>query len=449
MKIAVIGAGIAGLSTAWLLSRHAQGAHQVTLFEKNDYLGGHTNTIDVTFEDTTYPVDTGFLVFNDWTYPNLIPMLAHLNVETAASDMSFGIKLTDTTGKSQLEWCGSNNLSTVFAQPSNLFKPAFLGMLRDLVRFNKEASALATKTQALTGTLGQYLLKHGYGRAFRDWYLVPMAACIWSTPTKRIDDFPLATFIAFCANHGLISVNNRPQWRTVKGGARNYVQKIAAQLDDIRLNSRISDVSRSENNVSVNAEGKREIFDHVVFACHTDETLSLLTDANTMARSILQKVCYQPNTAVLHTDASLLPDRPRAWAAWNYHAAYQNDASQNDSPVSLTYLLNKLQPTPFRAPVMVTMNPLQTIAPEKIIKTIQYDHPLFLAESVTAKKALRQIQGQQNTWFAGAWTRYGFHEDGLMSGIAVARALGATTPWATNTPAANDLDAIYPGIDTP
>jgi uncharacterized protein len=449
MKIAVIGAGISGLSAAWLLARHAGGTHQVTLFEKNDYLGGHTNTIDVTFEGVTYPVDTGFLVFNDWTYPNLIPMLAHLNVETAASDMSFGIKLTDANDKSQLEWCGSNNLSTVFAQPSNIFKPAFLGMLRDLIRFNKEASLLSKKTPALTGTLGQYLLKHGYGRAFRDWYLVPMAACIWSTPTKRIDDFPLATFIAFCANHGLISVNNRPQWRTVKGGARHYVQKIAAMLDDIRLNAKIKGVARNDNSVTIDVDGKNEVFDQVVFACHTDETLNLLADANHAERNILNQIRYQPNTAILHTDASVLPTRPRAWAAWNYHAAYRTNASENDSPVSLTYLLNKLQPTPFKAPVMVTMNPLKTIDPKKIIKTIQYDHPLFLPESVPAKIALRGIQGAQNTWFAGAWTRYGFHEDGLMSGIAVARALGATTPWTTNTPAANDLSAIYPGIDTP
>jgi uncharacterized protein len=337
----------------------------------------------------------------------------------------------------------------VFAQPSNLFKPAFLGMLRDLIRFNKEASALSKQTPALTGTLGQYLLKHGYGRAFRDWYLVPMAACIWSTPTKRIDDFPLATFIAFCANHGLISVNNRPQWRTVKGGARNYVQKIAAMLDDTRLNAKIKSVARSDHNVTIDVDGKQEIFDQVVFACHTDETLNLLIDANTAERNILNQIRYQPNTAILHTDASVLPTRPRAWAAWNYHAAYRASASENDSPVSLTYLLNKLQPIPFQSPVMVTMNPLKTIDPKKIIKTIQYDHPLFLPESVPAKIALRGIQGAQNTWFAGAWTRYGFHEDGLMSGIAVARALGATTPWATNTPAANDLSAIYPGIDTP
>jgi len=460
MKIAIIGSGIAGLSCAWLLARNADESqtksHQreVTLFEQHDYLGGHTNTIDVTFEGITYPVDTGFLVFNDWTYPNLIAMLAHLDVETAASDMSFGVKLTNAAGHSELEWCGSDSLSSVFAQPGNLFKPKFLIMLRDLLRFNKAATALTrgneiykkNETPLLAGTLGQYLLKNGYSQAFRDYYLVPMAACIWSTPTKRIEDFPLATFMNFCANHGLISVNNRPQWRTICGGARNYVQKIAATLSDIRLNSRIQSVTRANNKIKIKTEAGVEHFDHVVFACHTDQTLALLADEHENERDILRQIPYQPNTAILHTDASVLPNRKRAWAAWNYQAATRIHAADNDSPVSLTYLLNKLQPTPFSSPVMVTMNPLTPIAPSKIIKAIQYDHPLFLPASVPAKKALRSIQGRQNTWYAGAWTRYGFHEDGLMSGIAVARALGANVPWATNTPAANDLASQYPGI---
>jgi uncharacterized protein len=456
MKIAVIGAGISGLSCAWLLASHAKhvgGVHQVTLFEKNNYAGGHTNTVDVTHEGITYPVDTGFLVCNDWTYPNFLPMLKHLDVATAPSDMSFGIKLTDSAGQSHLEWCGSDNLSTVFAQPANLLRPRFWGMLADLLRFNREAAALSNQTQALTGTLGQYLLKHGYGRAFRDWYLVPMAACIWSTPTKRIDDFPLATFISFCANHGLISVNNRPQWRTVAGGARNYVQKLITQLEaangQLILNADVTRVTRSSTGALVESKRGVEMFDHVVMACHSDETLKLLSDARADERDCLAQIQYQPNTAVLHTDASVLPDRKRAWAAWNYHAHYKNSAAENDSPVSLTYLLNKLQPIPFKSPVMVTMNPLSPIAEEKVIKRIAYAHPMFMAESITAKRALRQLQGKQNTWFAGAWTRYGFHEDGLMSGIAVARSLGAATPWQTNTPAANDLAAPYPGVDTP
>jgi uncharacterized protein len=318
-----------------------------------------------------------------------------------------------------------------------------------LLRFNREASRLALSGAAMAGTLGEYLDLHGYSRAFRDWYLVPMAACIWSTPTKCIDDFPLATFITFCRNHGLISVNNRPKWRTVKGGARNYVTKLRADLHDVRLNARISAILRDRDTgkVCIRSERGEEIFDHVVMACHSDQSLALLADVSTDEHAVLSQIPYQDNIAVLHTDASVLPERRRAWAAWNYHAHMDRDARENDAPVSLTYLLNKLQPLPFTSPVMVTMNPIREINHAKILKTIRYEHPLFLAESSDAKRALRRLQGQRNTWFAGAWTRYGFHEDGLMSGIAVAQALGASVPWQTNTPAANDLACSYPGVD--
>ena len=454
MKIAVIGAGIAGLSCAWLLERHAGDTHQVTLFEQNDTLGGHTNTVDVTLAGTTYPVDTGFLVFNDWTYPNLIAMFKYLEVEVAQSEMSFGIKLLDKDGRGQLEWCGSDKISSVFAQPSNLLKPAFWGMLKDMLRFNREATALADGKQEMPGTLGEYLRINGYGTAFRDWYLKPMAACIWSTPSQKIDDFPLVTFIHFCRNHGLISVNDRPQWRTVKGGARNYVNKLAAQLSDVRLRAALTRVNRDDTGVTVTTAVGVERFDQVVFACHADQSLALLGDGynDSLVRSILTKIPWQPNTAILHTDKSLLPDRARAWAAWNY-TAWHPDTPQNrnssdtNAPVALSYLINRLQPLPFTTPVIVSMNPIIAPDPGKVLKTIQYDHPLFLGESATAKRELRGIQGKRSTWFAGAWTRYGFHEDGLMSGIAVAQALGAVVPWATNVPAANDLSRPYPGID--
>ncbi len=461
MKIAVIGAGIAGLSCAYLLERHAAGAHQVTLFEQNDYLGGHTHTVDVTVDGVTYPVDTGFLVFNDWTYPNLIAMFKHLDVDVALSEMSFGIKLLGADGRGKLEWCGSDSISTVFAQPSNLLKPAFWGMLKDMLRFNREATALADGKQALLGTLGEYLQANSYGNAFRDWYLKPMAACIWSTPTQQIDDFPLATFIAFCRNHGLISVNDRPQWRTVKGGARNYVTKLAAKIKDIRLNAALTRVTRGKANgagVTITSSAGIEHFDQVVLACHTNEALALLNNGNDAdssdepVRKILSKIPWQPNIAILHTDQRLLPDRPRAWAAWNYMAwhpdtlAARNNADAT-SPVSLSYLINRLQPLPFTTPVIVTMNPLIAPDPGKVIKTMHYDHPVFLADSAESKRELRGIQGQRRTWYAGAWTRYGFHEDGLMSGIAVALALGAKVPWTTNVPAANDLSRAYPGVD--
>ena len=453
MKIAVIGAGIAGLSCAWLLARHSGNAHAVTLFEQNDRLGGHTNTVDVTVDGISYPVDTGFLVFNDWTYPNLIAMFKHLDVEVAASEMSFGIKLLDANARGKLEWCGSDKISTVFAQPSNLLKPAFWGMLKDMLRFNRAATALADGKHEMHGTLGEYLDANNYGNAFRDWYLKPMAACIWSTPSQQIDEFPLATFVNFCRNHGLISVNDRPQWRTVKGGARNYVVKLAAEIADIRLSAALTRVTRDETGVTISSTAGDERFEQVVFACHTDQALALIADDDATTHAILSKIPYQANTAILHTDQRLLPDRLRAWAAWNYmawhpDAPHARTSLNADSPVSLSYLLNRLQPLPFTTPVIVTMNPLVAPDPAKVIKTIHYDHPVFLANSAVAKRELRGIQGRRRTWFAGAWTRYGFHEDGLMSGIAVARALGAMLPWQTNVPAANDLRVAYPGVDT-
>lgn len=455
MKIAVIGGGIAGLSTAWLLARHAGGAHRVTLFEKNATLGGHTNTIDVTLDGVTHPVDTGFLVLNDWTYPNLNELFAHLQIELAESDMSFGVKLMDDRGRGALEWCGSDNLATLFAQSANLLRPAFWGMLRDLARFNKATTALADNAGELRGTLGEYLERNHYGSAFRDWYLKPMAACIWSTPTTQIDYFPLATFVSFCRNHGLLSINHRPQWRTVRNGARIYVNKMAAGLDDVRLNARLTAVRGDDYGATLTAADGNENFDHVVFACHTDQAAQLLGNSHSEATQLLAGIPYQANTAVLHTDQRLLPDRKRAWAAWNFMGWHPEavaardriDASSKASPVSLSYLINRLQPLPFKTPVIVTMNPLVEPDRAKIIREITYEHPVFLAGSAVTKRSLRGLQGRRRIWFAGAWTRYGFHEDGLMSGIAVAKALGAKVPWKTNVPAAHDVASTYPGVD--
>lgn len=458
MKIAVIGSGIAGMSAAWLLSQHANtgngsgGPHHVTLFEQNESLGGHTNTVDVTLDGLTYPVDTGFLVFNDWTYPNLIALFNHLGVEHATSEMSFSVKLTDEQNASRIEWSGAS-LATVFSQPSNLFRPKFWRMLTDIVRFNKAATLLATQAAELPGSLGAYLDANGYSETFRDWYLKPMAACIWSTPTQQIDDFPLATFLTFCHNHGLLSVSNRPQWRTVKGGARNYIEKMKTAIADIRLCAGVTLVQRTTDgggSIKVHSKAGQETFDQVVFACHSDQILKLLDDASETESRVLSAIPYQPNIAILHTDQRLLPKRKRAWAAWNYLASYSADSARKTAsrPVSLSYLINRLQPVPFRTPVVVTMNPIQQPDPAKVIKTIHYDHPVFLAESVVAKRGLRTLQGERNTWYAGAWTRYGFHEDGLMSGIAVAKALGAAVPWQTNVPAADDLSSAYPGVDS-
>ncbi len=450
MKIAVIGSGIAGLSCAYLLSKCANARHEVTLFEKSESLGGHTNTVDVALDGLKHPVDTGFLVFNDWTYPNLIAMFQHLGVVDAPSDMSFSVKLTEGAS-SRLEWSGSS-LATVFAQPANLFKPKFLGMLRDIGRFNREATALVTDKAPMLGSVGEYLAIHGYSNAFRDWYLAPMAGCIWSTPTQKIDAFPLATMLTFCHNHGLLSVSNRPQWRTVRGGAREYVRAMAPHITHVRTGTGVSRVTRvtrvsgRDEGVSLSVNGESEDFDHVVFACHTDQTARLLSDISSEEREMLVEIPYQRNTAILHTDTRILPARQRAWASWNYHAAFDSDRNASN-PISLTYLINRLQPLPFKTPVLVTMNPLIELDPAKVMQTIQYDHPVFLPSSVAAKRNLRKLQGERRTWFAGAWSRYGFHEDGLMSGVAVAKALGATVPWATNVPAANDLATAYPGVD--
>jgi uncharacterized protein len=418
MKIAVIGSGISGLSAAWLLSS----AHQVTLFEANAYLGGHTNTVDVTLDGIAHPVDTGFLVYNDRTYPNLIALFEALGVRSAESDMSFSVQVE----AERLEWAG-NNLASVFAQKRNLLRPKFLGMLKDILRFNREATALLTSGDPVEGTLGEYLQLCRFSGAFREWYLLPMAASIWSATPSEILRFPLATFLRFCHNHGLLQINDRPQWRTVIGGARDYVQRMARTIDDIRLNAPIAAVTRGPDFVTLRpSHGEPEYFDHVILACHSDQALAMLADADGHERGLLAAIRYQPNTAILHTDASFLPSNKIAYAAWNYHAGF---GEASDRPASVTYLINKLQPLPFSTPVMVTLNPQREPTAENVIQRFNYSHPIFDQAAVAAQKKLDTIQGERNVWFCGAWTRYGFHEDGLQSGIHVASLLGSVAPW--------------------
>lgn len=417
-RIAVVGAGVSGLAAAWLLSRH----HDVTLYEAGPYLGGHTHTVDATVDGLTAPVDTGFLVYNDRTYPHLVGLFRLLEVPSAPSEMSFSVRI----GDGRLEWAGTN-LASVFAQRTNLVNPRFLRMLADLLRFNREASRLAESGAPLTGSLGEYLDAGGYGREVRELYLIPMAACIWSTPATQINRFPLSTFLHFCRNHGLLAVSNRPQWRTVKGGAREYVRKLAAGLRDIRLATAVRTVRRFDDRIEIATDSGAERFDQVVLATHTDTTLSLLENPTIEERAILKAIPYQANVAVLHTDERLLPRRRAAWASWNFHASRPE---LSDEPVSLTYLLNKLQPLPFPKPVMVTMNPVEAPREESVLERIEYHHPVFLEGSDEAKRRLGPLQGRARTWYCGAWTRYGFHEDGLLSAVNVARQMGVAIPWA-------------------
>lgn len=416
-RIAVVGAGIAGLASAWLLARR----HHVTLFESERRLGGHTNTVDVTVQGVTHPVDTGFLVYNERTYPNLVRLFDRLGVASAPSEMSFSVRI----GAGEMEWAGTN-LASVFAQPRNLVNPRFLHMLGDLVRFNREATRLAQSGRRATGTLGDFLDAGGYGPALRGLYLLPMAACIWSTPAKEVNRFPLQTFLDFCHNHGLLAFSDRPQWRTVAGGGREYVKRMAATLRDVRAHCPVRRIRRDPEGVHVATDQGTERFDEVVLATHTDVSLRLLERPTPDERAALSAIPYLPNRAVLHTDATLLPTRKRAWAAWNFHSP-REDAG--DSPVSLSYLLNRLQPLPFQRPVMVTLNPVLEPREDTVIDEFRYDHPAFHEGSDEAKRRVRDLQGRQRTWYAGAWTGYGFHEDGLASALAVARGLGVEASW--------------------
>jgi predicted NAD/FAD-binding protein len=421
-RIAIVGSGISGLSAA----HHLHGQADITLFEAGDYFGGHTHTVDVTLPAPTgiqtHGVDTGFLVYNERTYPGLIALFEELQVATVKSDMSFSVQVPNKNGRGALEWNGAN-LNTVFAQRSNLFKPSFIKMLRDVIRFNTLATELADRNQdhELAQPLSGFLISHKFSDAFRDWYLLPMLGCIWSCPTDQMLKFPVATMIRFCHNHGLIQVNNRPQWYTVAGGARHYVEKIVASIPDKRLNMPVLRIERDAHSVTLQTHNGSERFDQVILATHADQSLAMLAEPSAQEHVTLGAVRYHPNRAVLHTDTSVMPKKKLAWAAWNYERAAQDNTES--TRVCLHYWLNLLQPLPFSQDVIVSLNPVHDIDPAHILGEYEYAHPVFDLPAIQAQAQMPQLQGQQHTWFAGAWMGYGFHEDGFKAGRAAAQNL--------------------------
>ncbi len=453
MKVAIIGSGIAGLAAAHTL----RGVMDVTLFEAGGYFGGHTHTVDVTLPTLqgplTHGVDTGFLVMNERTYPNLIALFKELGVATAKSDMSFSVQAFDALdhgGKSRtLEWSGAS-LNTVFAQRGNLMNWRFLNMLRELLRFNRLATRLALAGQEadLRLTLGGFLQAHRFSAEFYEWYLLPMMACIWSCPTAQMLQFPAATMIRFCYNHGLIQTTNRPQWWTVQGGARQYVKNITARIVDKRLNTAVLAIQRQAaapgsgakppgGQLTVVTKAGSETFDKVIIATHSDQALAMLSTPTALEQRTLGAIKYQPNKAVLHTDTSVLPVRRSAWAAWNYERAAPAAPGASHQPstadgagVCLHYLINRLQPLPWPQPVLVSLNPVRPIKRSQILGEYDYAHPVFDLAAMAAQRDLPKLQGQQNTYFCGAWMGYGFHEDGLKAGVSAARQLLVDTGHA-------------------
>ena len=424
MKIAIIGSGISGLSAAWLLND----LHGITVFEKAPRLGGHSNTVDVDYDGVRIPVDTGFIVYNELNYPNLTALFRHLNVATEKSDMSFSF----SSPVEASEWCG-DTLDTVFTYRRNLLRPQFLGMLGRILRFNRISKQDLEQNALADLSLGDYLERRGFHGAFCDHYLLPMGAAIWSTSLKDMLEFPAASFIRFFANHRLINPDReRPQWRTVSGGSREYVRQLSDPFRDrVRFNARIEAVWRTDDGVKIqHQDGGVEEYDQVVFACHSDEALALLSDPNDQERSLLSAIRYSSNRAVLHRDRALMPRRPKAWASWNYMR--ETNLSADQQPASVTYWMNRLQNIDKDYPLFVSLNPQTDPDPSLTFETFDYMHPLYDGPALAAQQDLGTIQGVQNTWFCGAYFGYGFHEDGLISGLNVAERLGAKRPWATS-----------------
>lgn len=421
-KVAVIGSGISGLSAAWLLDKTAD----VTLFEADSRLGGHANTFEVAVPGKpAIAVDTGFIVYNELNYPNLVALFDHLGVETQASDMSFAASMRS----GRLEYSGSG-LAGLFGQKSNILRPQFWLMVRDVLRFYRQAPALINDPSLQGVSLGWYLDTKGYSSSFIDDHLLPMGAAIWSTTAADMRAYPLQAFIRFFVNHGLVQLSGRPQWRTVKGGSREYISRIMAQFGGkVILDSRIAGIRRGPDGVKVlDRAGHMSLFDDVVIATHADQALALLADADADEQSVLGAFGYTNNTAILHSDETLMPRRRNVWSSWNYLST--QNASGNEQ-LCLTYWMNRLQNIDDATPLFVTLNPSRPVAASKLIATFDYAHPLFDTKAIEAQKLLWNLQGRRHTWFCGAHFGSGFHEDGLQSGLAVAEAIGGVRrPWS-------------------
>lgn len=421
-RIAVVGSGISGLSAAWLLGRQ----HQVTLYEAEKRPGGHSNTVTVDTAAGPVPVDTGFIVYNERNYPNLTAFFEHIGVATEVSDMSFSASIN----QGALEY-SSFNLNTFLGQRTNMIRPRFWRMFGDIVRFYREAPAILANPQAaaMAVTLGEYLERNNYAACFIEDHLLPMGAAIWSTDASQMRDYPLLAFVRFFASHGLLTFIDRPIWRTVTGGSRQYVQKIIASLPDVRLGRPVIRIERHGPTVTIHdASGARDTFDAVVIAAHADDALTVLDTPSAEETALLGSFRYSDNRAVLHADDSFMPQRRRVWASWNYVGDRETQASQK---LCVTYWMNRLQNLTSPQQLFVTLNPARPVAEDKVIESFDYRHPLFDGPAIAAQQQLWQIQGQQNTYFAGAYFGHGFHEDGLQAGLAAAElAGGVKRPWS-------------------
>ncbi len=420
MKIAIVGAGISGLTAAYFLNRK----HDISVFESQAEIGGHTATKTVNYQNVEYAVDTGFIVYNDWTYPNFIRLMKEIGVESKKTEMSFSVKCE----QSGLEY-GGNNLNTLFAQRKNMFKADYLKMLYDITRFNKDAiTDLESGVIDKAMTLKEYLSQKNYGDSFANQYLIPMGSAIWSSSTDDMLDFPVLFFIRFFKNHGLLSVNNRPQWRVIQGGSKQYLEPLSASFkDNIHVNSPVTSINRSNGGVELRINnGDIQRFDQVVIACHSDQALSMLADSNTLEQTLLEAIPYQSNEVVLHTDHSLLPEKELAWSSWNY---WLRKGKQEKAV--LTYDMNILQGIKSPCTFCVTLNATDAINPEKILGRYRYSHPVFSLDSMRAVEQWRSINGVNNTWFCGAYWANGFHEDGVTSALRVAQSLGCG--WVVNS----------------